>query len=258
MGILEKLRLDGKNAYVTGGARGIGKAIACALSEAGANVAVIDTDFLEAEKTARWLRAGGNGAVAIRADVTDAEDAERMVREAVQAFGSLDIAVNNAGICHNEPAEEMSLTWWNRVISVNLTGVFLSAQASGRQMIRQGTGGAILNTASMSAHIVNTPQPQCAYNASKAGVVQLTKSLAVEWCRDGIRVNCISPGYIGTELTRNSPTLSPLVEQWEAASPLGRIGRPEELQAVAVYLASGAATFTTGADFVVDGAFTCV
>ena len=152
----------------------------------------------------------------------------------------------------------MSLTWWNRVISVNLTGVFLSAQASGRQMIRQGTGGAILNTASMSAHIVNTPQPQCAYNASKAGVVQLTKSLAVEWCRYGIRVNCISPGYIGTELTRNSPTLSPLVEQWEAASPLGRIGRPEELQAVAVYLASGAATFTTGADFVVDGAFTCV
>ena len=110
----------------------------------------------------------------------------------------------------------------------------------------------------MSAHIVNTPQPQCAYNASKAGVVQLTKSLAVEWCRYGIRVNCISPGYIGTELTRNSPTLSPLVEQWEAASPLGRIGRPEELQAVAVYLASGAATFTTGADFVVDGAFTCV
>ena len=104
MGILEKLRLDGKNAYVTGGARGIGKAIACALSEAGANVAVIDTDFLEAEKTARWLRAGGNGAVAIRADVTDAEDAERMVREAVQAFGSLDIAVNNAGICHIEPA----------------------------------------------------------------------------------------------------------------------------------------------------------
>lgn len=259
MGILEKMRLDGKNAYVTGGARGIGKSIALALSEAGASVAIADLDLEEAERTAREIcELGGPKAVAVQADVTSPGQAERMVEEVVSAFGSLEIAVNNAGICRNVPAEEMSFSQWNSVIGVNLTGVFLTAQAAGKQMIRQGGGGSIINTASMSAHIVNTPQPQCAYNASKAGVIQLTKSLAVEWCRYGIRVNCISPGYIGTELTLNSPDLKPLVRQWEAMSPMERIGRPEELQALAVYLAGDAASFTTGADFLADGAFTCI
>ena len=109
----------------------------------------------------------------------------------------------------------------------------------------------------MSGHIVNVPQPQCAYNASKAGVIQLTKSLAIEWAKRGVRVNSISPGYIGTELTLNSPTLVPLIEKWNEMAPLGRMGRPEELQSICVYLAGDTSTFTTGADFVVDGAFTC-
>ena len=110
----------------------------------------------------------------------------------------------------------------------------------------------------MSAHIVNFPQPQCSYNASKAGVIQLTKSLAVEWAAKNVRVNSISPGYIGTELTLNSPSLKPLIEQWNAVAPLHRMGRPDELQAIAVYLAGDASSFTTGSDFVVDGAFTCI
>jgi len=144
-----------------------------------------------------------------------------------------------------------------KVIDINLTGVFLTAQAAGKVMIKQG-GGSIINTASMSAHIVNVPQPQCAYNASKAGVVQLTKSLAVEWALKGVRVNSISPGYIGTDLIMNSPSLKPLIEKWEEMSPLRRLGKPEELQAIAVYLAGDASQFTTGSDFVIDGAFTCI
>jgi NAD(P)-dependent dehydrogenase (short-subunit alcohol dehydrogenase family) len=109
----------------------------------------------------------------------------------------------------------------------------------------------------MSGHIVNVPQPQCAYNASKAGVILLTKSLAVEWAKRGVRVNCISPGYIGTELIRNSELLVPLIEQWNAMSPVGRLGNPEELESICVYLAGDTSTFTTGSDIVVDGAFTC-
>ena len=123
-------------------------------------------------------------------------------------------------------------------------------------MLKQGSGS-IINTASMSGHIVNVPQPQCAYNASKAGVIQLTKSMAVEWATRGVRVNSISPGYIGTELILSAPHLKALIEEWNKIGPLHRLGRPEELQAVVVYLAGDMSSFTTGSDFVVDGAFTC-
>lgn len=258
MGIIEKFRLDGKRAFVTGGARGIGKSIATALTEAGADVAIVDVDIEEARRTADALAVNGTRTTAIRTDVTDPGQVARMVDEVVAAFGGLDVAFCNAGICMNIPAADMTADQWKKVIDINLTGVFLTAQAAGRQMLKQGNGGSIINTASMSAHIVNVPQPQCSYNASKAGVIQLTKSLAVEWASKGIRVNSISPGYIGTELTLNSPSLGPLIEQWNAVAPLGRMGRPDELQAIAVYLAGDTSPFTTGSDFVIDGAFTCI
>lgn len=258
MGILEQFSLQGKNAYVTGAARGIGKSIAKAFLEAGARVAIADIDLTEAEKTAAELGQAGGEVIAVSVDVTSPESVDACMAQIVSAFGSIDIAVNNAGICINVPAEEMSLETWKKVLDVNLTGVFLTSQAAGKQMIRQGKGGSIINTASMSAHIVNTPQPQCAYNASKAGVIQLSKSMAVEWTKHGIRVNTISPGYIGTELTLNSPSLKPLIASWEAVSPMNRMGKPEELQAIALYLACDAASFTSGSDFIVDGAFTCI
>ncbi|HOQ76031.1 MAG TPA: SDR family oxidoreductase [Thermoclostridium sp.] len=258
MGIIEKMRLDGKKAFVTGGARGIGKSIAYALAEAGADVAIVDIDLAEAEKTAEQIaRDTGRKCIAVSADVTDKEQVDRMIETVLKEFGRIDAAFCNAGICINAPAEEMTYEQWKKVIDINLTGVFLTAQAAGKVMIKQG-GGSIINTASMSAHIVNVPQPQCAYNASKAGVVQLTKSLAVEWALKGVRVNSISPGYIGTDLTLNSPTLKPLIEKWKEMSPLHRLGKPDELQAIAVYLAGDASSFTTGADFIVDGAFTCI
>lgn len=257
MGILEKMRLDGKAAFVTGGARGIGKSIAVALAESGADVAIVDMDLPESQKTVEDLKALGANAIALSCDVTDPVQVQDMVDEVVKTFGKLDIAFCNAGICMNIPASEMTYDQWKKVIDVNLNGVFLTAQAAGKQMLKQGHGGSIVNTASMSAHIVNVPQPQCAYNASKAGVIQLTKSFAIEWAKEGVRVNSISPGYIGTELTLNSPSLQPLIAEWNKLAPLGRMGKPEELQAIAVYLAGDASPFTTGSDFVVDGAFTC-
>lgn len=257
MSVIDKFKLDGKVAYVTGGARGIGKSLAKALGEAGASVIIADIDIAGAKSCVDELSSVGIIASAIEVDVTSEESVNSMVERIVADYGKLDIAVNNAGICINTAAEEMTLEQWMRVIDINLTGVFLTSQVAGRQMIKQG-GGSIINIASMSAHIVNIPQPQCAYNASKAGVIQLSKSLAIEWCDYSVRVNTISPGYIGTDLALNSPTLKPLVKEWESMSPMHRIGKPEELQAIAVYLASDASPFTTGSDFIIDGAFSCV
>lgn len=257
MGIMEKMRLDGKKILVTGGARGIGMNYATAVAEAGADVAIVDIDLETAQATAERLAAQtGQRFIAVETDVTDPASVDHMMEVILEEFGRLDVAFANAGICINQPAEEMSYETWKKVIDVNLNGIFLTDIAAGRQMLKQG-GGSIINTASMSAHIVNVPQPQCSYNASKAGVIQLTKSLAIEWATRNVRVNSISPGYIGTDLTLSSKTLIPLIEQWNAMAPLHRLGKPEELQAIAVYLAGDASPFTTGADFTIDGAFTC-
>ncbi|QHQ63321.1 SDR family oxidoreductase [Anaerocolumna sedimenticola] len=257
MGIMERMRLDGKVAFVTGGARGIGKAIAEAVAEAGSHVAIVDVDIDEAVKTSKEIeRSTGVKTVAIKTDVTNQADVDQMIEVILKEFGKLDVAFCNAGICMNIPAEEMTLDQFKKVIDINLTGVFLTSQAAAKVMLKQGKGS-IINTASMSGHIVNVPQPQCSYNASKAGVIQLTKSMAIEFAKRGVRVNSISPGYIGTELTLNSPNLRPLIEKWNDMAPLGRMGRPDELQAIAVYLAGDTSDFTTGSDFIIDGAFTC-
>ncbi len=258
MGIIEKMRLDGKASFVTGGARGIGRMISFALAEAGCDVAIVDIDIAEAEKTAKEISdKEGVQTIAIKADVTNQNDVDMMLATIVDKFGKLDSAFCNAGICLNVSCEDMSLEEWKKVIDINLTGVFLTAQAAAKQMLKQGYGS-IINTASMSGSIVNIPQPQCSYNASKAGVMQLTKSMAVEFATRGVRVNSISPGYIGTELITTSEKLKPLIKEWEGMSPLGRLGKPEELQGIAVYLAGDTSSFATGSDFIIDGAFTCV
>ncbi len=255
--IVEKMRLDGKKGYVTGAARGIGKCTATAFAEAGADVAIVDIDIEEGEKTADEIaKKTGRKVIAIKTDCTDKTQVDNMVAQVVKELGDLNFCHNNAGICFNQPAEEMTYENWLKVIDINLNGMFLTDIAAGKYMLSHG-GGSIINTASMSAHIVNVPQPQCAYNASKAGVIQLTKSLAIEWAKKKVRVNSISPGYIGTELILNSPHLLSLIEQWNKMAPLGRLGKPEELESICVYLAENTSTFTTGSDFVIDGAFTC-
>lgn len=257
MGIVEKMRLDGKKGFVTGAARGIGKCTATAFAEAGADVAIVDVDLDVAKETAEEIaKATGRKVIALKCDCTDENQVNDMVAQVVSQLGGLDFCHNNAGICINAPAEEMSYEQWSKVININLTGIFLTDIAAGKYMLEHG-GGSIINTASMSGHIVNVPQPQCAYNASKAGVIQLTKSLAIEWAKRGVRVNSISPGYIGTELVNSSDFLVPLIEKWNAMAPMGRLGRPEELQSICVYLAGDTSSFTTGSDFIIDGAFTC-
>ncbi len=258
MNIIDKFKLTGKVAFVTGGARGIGKAVASGFAQAGANIVIADLDIDEATKTASWLENEYKiTSFAIKTDVTDEASVNAMIEAIDKKFGRLDVAFCNAGICINEKAEKMTLAQWSKVININLTGVFITARAAGKYMIDKGIRGSIINTASMSAHIVNVPQPQCAYNASKAGVIQLTKSLAIEWAQYGVRVNCISPGYIGTELVKSSEFLKDLIKTWNDMAPMHRLGEPEELQSVTLYLASDASSFTTGSDVLVDGAFTC-
>lgn len=257
MGIVERMRLDGKKGFVTGAARGIGKCTATAFAEAGADVAIVDVDLEVAKETAEEIaKSTGRKVIALKCDCTDEAQVNNMVDEVVSQLGGLDFCHNNAGICVNAPAEEMTYAQWSKVININLTGIFLTDVAAGKYMLNHG-GGSIINTASMSGHIVNVPQPQCAYNASKAGVIQLTKSLAIEWAKRGVRVNSISPGYIGTELVNSSEFLVPLIEKWNAMAPMGRLGKPEELQSICVYLAGDTSSFTTGSDFIIDGAFTC-
>lgn len=256
MGILDRMRLDGKSIYVTGGAQGLGKAMATGLAEAGADVAIVDINEEKAKATADEIaQATGQKVIAVKADVTDPEEVEAMVNTVVDQLGGLDAAFNNAGMCLNVPAEEMSYEDWLKVVNLNLNSVFLCSTAAGRYMLKQGHGS-IINTASMSAHIVNRPQPQCSYNATKNGVIQLSKSLAIEWAKRGVRVNTMSPGYMGTDLTLSSPDLKPLIKTWNDWAPLGRMGKPEELQGMAVYLASDTSSFSTGEDYLIDGAFT--
>ena len=257
MGIIESMRLDGKKGFVTGAARGIGKCTAFGFAEAGADIAIVDLDIETAEATAKEIaEATGRKVIALKCDVTDEAQVQAMVDAVVEQLGGLDFCHANAGICINVGADEMTYAQWLKVINVNLNSVFLTDTIAGKYMLEHG-GGSIINTASMSGHIVNVPQPQCAYNASKAGVIQLTKSLAVEWAKRGVRVNSISPGYIGTDLTLSSEFLQPLIAKWNELSPVGRLGKPEELESICVYLAGDTSTFTTGSDFIIDGAFTC-
>jgi NAD(P)-dependent dehydrogenase (short-subunit alcohol dehydrogenase family) len=254
MKAIDMFSLAGKKVFVTGGAQGIGKSAALAFAEAGADVAIVDIDEALAAATAAEVERLGVRSFAVRCDVTDPMSVDAMVKKVTGEFGTIDIAFNNAGICVNEKAEDMSFEQWKRVIDINLTGVFLTARAAGRVMIAKGSGS-IINTASMSGHIVNRPQPQSAYNASKAGVIMLTKSLAVEWAPHHVRVNSISPGYIGTAMTLKATQCIPA---WEADTPMRRMGVPEELTAALIYLAGAGSGYTTGADIVIDGAFTCV
>jgi NAD(P)-dependent dehydrogenase (short-subunit alcohol dehydrogenase family) len=243
-------RLEGKTAIVTGGAQGIGEAIATALRDAGARVFVCDINPETGQATADRL-----GLEFVAADVTDSATVEAAFDHVVSQAGSIDIAVNNAGIVHNHPSESLTDEDWRRVLSVNLDGVFYSCRAAGSRMLAQGSGS-IINTGSMSGHISNRPQPQSSYNAAKAGVIHLTKSLAGEWSGRGVRVNSISPGYVGTPLTKRGMENAEWRKVWLDGTPMGRVAEPTEIAPAVVFLASDAASYCTGTDLVVDGGYT--
>ncbi|MDR3516383.1 MAG: SDR family oxidoreductase [Azospirillaceae bacterium] len=248
--------LTGEVALVTGAGSGIGQRIAIGLAEAGANVACFDMPTSEglAQTTAR-IAALGRKALAVTGDVTRVADLDAAVARIESDLGPLSTAVNCAGIANAAPAVTMSQEQWQKVIDVNLTGVFLSCQAEAKVMLPRHKG-AIVNIASMSGSIVNRGLLQIHYNASKAGVIHLTKSLAMEWSRLGIRVNAISPGYTLTPMNIR-PEVADQRKQFEADTPLGRMAEVEEMVGPAVFLVSRAASFVTGVDLLVDGGFCC-
>ena len=255
--ILERFRLNGKIALVTGAGQGIGRAFAHALGEAGAAVAVVDISPDSIQEVAAELQGKGVDALALRADVTDRADIGRMVDAVVKKWGKLTIGVNNAGIGQWVDAENVTAEIWEKVMRLNLDGVFACAQAEAREMKRPGYGK-IINTASMSGHIVNTPQNQVPYNVSKAGVIHMTRSLAAEWARYGIRVNSISPGYTRTSLVENlisTPEGKKMMEAWMPLIPMRRMAEVTDLQGAVVYLACEASDYMTGSDLIIDGGY---
>jgi len=251
---IPSFRLDQQTAFVTGAASGIGRAIAVGLAESGASVACFDLPGPGLDQVCKQIQAAGGSAVPIAGDVTDAAALTAAVEQTQSALGPLTLAVNSAGIANAAPAETMSQEQWQRVIDINVTGVFLSCQAEGRAMLDNGRG-AIVNIASMSGTIVNRGLLQAHYNASKAAVSHLSRSLAMEWCQRGLRVNSISPGYTATPMNTRSE-VADQVRQFEADTPLGRMATVDEMVGPAIFLLSDAASFCTGIDLLVDGGFT--
>ncbi|CAM3365782.1 short chain dehydrogenase [Pseudomonas floridensis] len=248
--------LSGQTAFVTGAGSGIGQAIAIGLAEAGANVACFDLPgSLDMASTIQGIQRHGRKGLALEGSVTSSTDLEAAVSRTEQELGTLELAVNAAGIANAQAAEELELSRWQQMLDVNLTGILLSCQAQARVMLPRQRGS-IINIASMSGIIVNRGLLQAHYNTSKAGVIHLSKSLAMEWAQRGIRVNSISPGYTATPMNTR-PEVAEQVRIFEETTPLGRMASVDEMVGPAIFLSSQAASFCTGIDLVVDGGFVC-
>lgn len=253
MPVLDRFDLRGRTAVVTGSTRGLGRAFARALAEAGANIVIVGRDPSAAETVRKELDSLGAASLTVMADVTARPDVERIAAAATDRFGRVDILVNNAGACIHKPALDVTDEEWRQVMGVNLDGLWIACQVFGRHMIESG-GGTIVNIGSMSGSIVNRPQWQPAYNASKAAVHHLTRSLAAEWAPHNVRVNALAPGYMHTDM-------SPIHEErfqryWIEDTPQQRAGEPDELGPAIVFLASDASSFMTGSVLTVDGGYT--
>lgn len=253
---LEKFRLDGQTAFITGGGRGIGLACAEALAEAGAGVVIADISDDLLDSATGWLRERGHSASGMRLDVTDPEAVAEAAREANRLHGAIDIMVANAGIAWPDtPGEDIPDEIWRRLIDVDLNGVFWCCREFARPMLERGRGS-IVTLGSISGLISNKPQRQAHYNAAKAGVHHLTKSLAGEWAERGVRVNCVAPTYVDTPMSNSSfddPARMPI---WMDFTPMRRVARPDEIASAILFLASDAASAMTGTVVPVDCGYT--
>jgi gluconate 5-dehydrogenase len=256
--IADLFDLTGKVAIVTGAGSGLGAEFAGALAEAGAAVVAADLNLAGAEETAARLRASGARALAVAANMTSEAEVIALVERTVAEFGQVAILVNNAGIGTVGPPETLSLPEWQRVVDVNLTGVFLGAREAAKPMIAAGNGGRIINIASILGAGASAPLPTAAYAATKAAVINLTRDLAVHWAKYGILVNAIGPAYFGTAMTKDLLAVPEMRTAIEGRTPLGRVGRLEELRGPIVFLASEASSYVTGHTLFVDGGWTAV
>jgi NAD(P)-dependent dehydrogenase (short-subunit alcohol dehydrogenase family) len=249
--------LEGKKAIITGAGGGIGSSIASGFAEFGIDIALLDLNLENVTKVKQDLDSKfKNKVIAMQINVCNTHKVNSIVNSVLEEFGHIDILVNCHGIAQVISSEEMSEKDWKHMIDVNLNGVFLMCQTVGRHMIKRGKGK-IVNIASMSGTIVNYPQPQAHYNTAKAGVIMLTRSLAVEWAKYNIKVNCISPGYTRTKLVTDFLKKKPDYEDyWISQTPLGRMASPYEIVGAAIFLCSDAANFVTGHDLIVDGGYT--
>ena len=254
---LEKFRLGGRIAVVTGAGQGIGLACAEALGEAGAKVIIADRDPNVAGSACASLRAKGCDAEVVMMDVTDSGRVSEVADQVAAQHGRIDILVNNAGIARSEtPAEMVTDEHWLNVVDVNLNGTFWCCRAFGKHML-DAKSGSIVNIGSMSGFIVNKPQEQCYYNASKAAVHHLTKSLAAEWGARGVRVNAVAPTYVTTPLNAFVKSNPRMYDAWIGGTPMARMGEVDEIASVVLFLASDAASLMTGSVVLVDGGYTC-
>lgn len=253
---LEKYDLTGRVAVITGGGRNIGLACAHALAEAGAEVIIAEIDPQVAASGQSELKSSGFDCEVVRLDVTRPDDVTATADEIARRHGRIDILVCNAGIAINTAAEEISDQEWLRINDVNLNGVFWCCRAFGRHML-EARSGSIVTIGSMSGLISNKPQPQSHYNASKAAVHMLTKSLASEWASRGVRVNAVAPTYIETEMTRKGMSNADWFRVWIEMTPMRRVGQADEIASVVLFLASDASSLMTGSIVVVDGGYTC-
>jgi NAD(P)-dependent dehydrogenase (short-subunit alcohol dehydrogenase family) len=253
---LELFHLSGKTAVVTGGGRGLGQYMAEALSDAGANVVLCSRKLEALEEVKAEIEGRGGKALALECDVTDPDDVDRAVKETEEAFGAIDVLVNNSGATWGAPPEEMPLDKFDLVVRVNVRGTFLMSQAVGRRMIERGEGGRIINISSVAGLVGGDPQymQTIGYNSSKGAVISMTRSLATSWARHGINVNAIAPGWFPTKMSGG------LIENFEEKMlediPLGRFGAPEDIKGAVLFLASPAAAYVTGQTVVVDGGAT--
>jgi len=243
--------LGGRVAVITGGARGIGFETTKAFLENGAKVVIVDIDLENGYATSKNL-----DVEFIHGDVTDSKFVAKVATGVKERYGRIDVAFNNAGIAHSVSGESSSDEEWHMIMNTNLHAVYYGCREFGKVMLAQGNGS-IINTASMSGLVSNTPQPQAAYNASKAAVIMLTKSLAGEWADRGVRVNCISPGYVNTPMTQGGMANKEWYDRWLEFTPARRVGEPQEIAPAVLFLASDASSFFTGSNLVVDGGYTC-